>query len=242
MATKTIYDRLIENISRIREQIQRAVDRTGRPPDSTKLVAVTKYTAIDDGIIGTLITTGCRDFGESRPQLLVEKASLFYKQRSEINWHLIGALQKNKIRRVLPYVSLIHSLDSVPLIKSIDRIVTEESLPPVNGLIEVNISGDESKQGFKPNKVASALDVITNLRNIRICGLMCMSGLHSTNDERRKEFAATRVLAEKLSQNCPDNCSVHELSMGMSDDFQIAIEEGATLVRIGSLLFEGVLF
>jgi len=242
MATKTICDQLNENISRVREQIQHVMDHAGRPPDSVKLVAVTKYTAIGDGIIGTLISAGCCDLGESRPQLLVEKALHFSGQKSKINWHLIGSLQKNKVRKILPYVSLIHSLDSVPLIEAIDRIAAEESLPPVNGLLEVNISGDESKQGFKPNEVAPALDIIAKLQNIRISGLMCMSGLHSTDDERRAEFAATRILAEKLAHNCPDNCTMRELSMGMSDDFQIAIEEGATLVRIGSLLFEGVLF
>ena len=242
MATKTIYSRLNENISRVRDQIQYAVNHAGRTLDSVKLVAVTKYTTTDDGIISALVAAGCYDFGESRPQLLVEKALYFSEHQSKINWHLIGSLQKNKIRKLLPYVSLIHSLDSVPLIKAIDRIATEESLPPVRGLLEVNISGDESKQGFKSKEVASALDVIAKLQNIRICGLMCMSGLHSTNDERRAEFAAARILAEKLAENCPDYCTMRELSMGMSDDFQIAIEEGATLVRIGSLLFEGVLF
>ena len=239
---KTMCERIIENISLVREQIQGAADRTGRTPDSVKLVAVTKYTAIDDGIIGTLITAGCRDLGESRPQLLIEKALCFSGQKSKINWHLIGSLQKNKVRKVLPYVSLIHSLDSVPLIEAIDRIASEESLPPVNGLLEVNISGEASKQGFKSNEVAAALDAIAKLQNIRICGLMCMSGLHSTDETRRAEFAATRILAEKLTRNCPDNSTMRELSMGMSDDFQIAIEEGATLIRVGSSLYEGVLF
>jgi len=242
MATKSIYNRLTENISHVREQIQQAVDRTGRTPDSVKLVAVTKYVTESDGIFNALIAAGCCDFGESRPQLLHERAMLFYLEKPKVNWHLIGKLQKNKIRRVLPYVSLIHSLDSVPLINAIDRIATEESLPPVNGLLEVNISGDETKQGFNLQELAPALEIIARLRNIRICGLMCMSGLHSTDTERRTEFAATRLLAEKLAENCPDNCTMRELSMGMSDDFQIAIDEGATLVRIGSSLFEGVLF
>jgi len=242
MATKTNCTRIAENVSRVREQIQQTVNCAGRIPDSVKLVAVTKYTAIEDGMIGTLITAGCCDLGESRPQMLCEKALHFCEQKSKLNWHLIGPLQKNKVRKILPYVSMIHSLDSVPLIESVNRIAKEESLTPVNGLLEVNISGDESKQGFTISEITSVLDTIARLKNIRICGLMCMSGLHSTDDERRTEFAATRILAEKLAQNCPDNCTMRELSMGMSDDFQIAIEEGATLVRIGSSLFEGVLF
>ena len=242
MATKTISNRICENTSRVKEQIQQALNLAGRTPDSVKLVAVSKYATTEDGIIDALIAAGCCDLGESRPQMLIEKANHFSNQKSKINWHLIGSLQKNKVRKVLPHISLIHSLDSVPLIETVNRISIEESLPPVNGLLEINISGDETKQGFHIKDVASVFDIIARLSNIRICGLMCMSGLHSTDDERRAEFAATRQLAEKLAENCPDNSSMQELSMGMSDDFQMAIEEGATLVRIGSLLYEGVLF
>ena len=231
-----------DNVSAVTEQIRLAVHRVGRYTDSVKLIAVSKYATKHDGMIDALIAAGCHDLGESRPQLLIEKALQFSDQKSKINWHLIGALQKNKIRKVLPYLSLVHSLDSVPLIEAIDRIAVEESLPPVMGLLEVNISADEMKQGFRPQDVAPALEIISDLRNVRICGLMCMSGFHSNDYVRRAEFSATRELAEKLAANCPDNCTLSELSMGMSDDFQIAIEEGATLVRIGSSLFKGVLF
>jgi len=234
--------RIAENVAAVTEQIRQVAHRAGRAADSVKLVAVSKYATKDDGIIAALIAAGCCDLGESRPQMLVEKAMLFFEQKTKLHWHLIGSLQKNKVRKVLPYVSLIHSLDSVPLIKSIDRICREESFPPIAGLLEINISGDETKQGFSPESLAPALDVIARLSNIRICGLMCMSGLHSNDDQRRAEFALTRQLAEKLAANCPDNCTMRELSMGMSDDFQLAIEEGATLVRIGSLLYDGVLF
>ena len=234
--------RIADNVSVVTEQIRQAAIRAGRAAYSVKLIAVSKYATKGDGIIDDLLAAGCHDLGESRPQLLIEKAIHFSEQKSKINWHLIGSLQKNKVRKVLPYLSLIHSLDSVSLIEAIDRIASEESLPPVAGLLEINISGDETKQGFRSQELAAALDAIAELRNIRICGLMCMTGLHSTDAQRCSEFAATRQLAEKLAANCPDNCTMNELSMGMSDDFQIAIEEGATLVRIGSLLFEGVLF
>jgi pyridoxal phosphate enzyme (YggS family) len=205
------------------------------------LVAVSKYASFDDGIINTLIYSECRDLGESRPQSLIEKAHHFSAQKSKIRWHLIGKLQKIKIRKTLPHISLVHSLDSLSLIKTINRIAEEESLPDIRGLLEVNISGDETKQGFKPNELEEALHAIAPLLYIRICGLMCMSGLHSTEAERRAEFAATRKLAEKLGANCPYNCGMGHLSMGMSDDFQLAIEEGATIVRVGSKLYEGVL-
>ena len=234
--------KIAENVFIVTEQVRQAARRAGRSPVAVKLVAVSKYATKDDGIIDALIAAGCCDLGESRPQTLIEKAVHFSEQKPKLNWHLIGPLQKNKVRKVLPYLSLIHSLDSVPLIETMDRIASEESLPPITGLLEVNISGDETKQGFWPGDVTSALDAIARLPKIKICGLMCMSGLRSTDDQRRKEFAATRQLAEKLAANCPDNCTMQDISMGMSDDFQIAIEEGATLVRIGSLLYEGVLF
>jgi len=231
--------RIATNVSVIMDRIHQAAVASGRSPDAVKLVAVTKYASPNVGLPDALVAAGCRDLGESRPQSLIEKASLLQQPSRNVHWHLIGTLQKNKIRRVLPFVSLIHSLDSIPLLKAIDRIVREESLPPVNGLLEVNISRDETKQGFRPQELASALEMMGQLQNIRICGLMSMSGLHSTDDERHAEFAATRILTEKLTVNCPDNCSMHELSMGMSDDFPIAIAEGATLVRIGSALYDG---
>lgn len=234
--------RIAANISDVREKIRQAAERAGRTPDSVKLVAVSKYVTVDDGIIDAMIAAGCRDFGESRPQILLEKALHFSDRKSNIRWHMIGTLQRNKVRKILPHVMLFHSLDSVALIETIDRIVAEESLSPASGLLEVNISGDETKQGFRPAELAAVLDTVAELRNIRICGLMCMSGLHSTDDQRRAEFVTTRRLAEKLAKNCPDNCAVNELSMGMSDDFETAIEEGATLVRVGSSLYEGVLF
>ena len=234
--------RIADNVAAVTEQIRQSALRAGRTADSVKLVAVSKYATLDDGIMAALIAAGCCDLGESRPQRLIEKATHFVDPKAKLRWHLIGSLQKNKVRKVLPHVSLIHSLDSLPLIEAIDRIAKEEFLSPIDGLLEVNISGDETKRGFLPNDVASALDSIARLSHIRICGLMGMSGLHSTEDERRKEFAAARQLAEKLAANCPDNCSMRELSMGMSEDFPLAIAEGATLVRIGSLLYDGVLF
>ncbi len=232
---------IAENVATVAERIRQASQKAGRAADSVRLIAVSKYAAKDDGIIDSLIDAGCRHLGESRPQLLVEKAIHFADQKSKINWHLIGTLQKNKVRKVLPHMALVHSLDSLSLIETVDRVAAEESLPPVHGLLEVNISGDATKQGFRPEELAPAIDAVSRMQNVRIDGLMCMSGLHSTDDLRRAEFAATRQLAERLAGLCPDNCAMRELSMGMSDDFQIAIEEGATLVRIGSSLYDGVM-
>ncbi|MCL2348318.1 MAG: YggS family pyridoxal phosphate-dependent enzyme [Planctomycetaceae bacterium] len=244
---RELQEKIDTNVSAVRERISDAAKRSGRTPESVKLIAVSKYAQKDDGIIEALLNAGCRDLGESRPQMLIEKAeafasSPFASSTSEIHWHLIGTLQRNKIRKVLPFVSLMHSLDSVRLIEAIDRIIAEESLPPVTGLLEINISGDATKQGFAPGDFPAVLEEIAEFSNVKIRGLMCMSGLTSENHERRAEFAAAGKLWESLIPHCPDNCRMEELSMGMSDDFELAINEGATMVRLGSSLFENILF
>ncbi|MGL4595362.1 MAG: YggS family pyridoxal phosphate-dependent enzyme [Thermoguttaceae bacterium] len=214
-------------IEPVLEQIAEAAARSGRAANAVKLVAVTKYSSLNDGLIDDLIAQNCFDFGEARPQSLWEKAAHF--RSFPIQWHLIGPLQRNKIRKVLPDVSMIHSLDSFHLAESIDRIAEEENRKsPVRCLVEVAISNDANKQGVLPQNLDQLLDQIAALRHIQIDGLMGMSGLDSNDDDRRRQFAAMKTLAEKKQ--------LPELSMGMSDDFQIAIEEGATIVRLGSIL------
>jgi pyridoxal phosphate enzyme (YggS family) len=235
------FRQIADNVSAVQARISEAALRSGRATDSVTLVAVSKYVKKDDDAMNALLAAKCYNLGESRPQMLLEKAEHFLEQKSKIRWHQIGSLQKNKVRKILPYVSLIHSIGSTELLETIDRIVDEEALPPVHGLLEINISGDATKQGFQPQDMAFVLETVSKLRCLQIDGLMCMSGLHSIDDKRRKEFAATRQLAEKLAPLCSDHCRMTELSMGMSDDFPLAIQEGATIVRIGSLLFDGVL-
>ena len=236
-----LQEKIDANVSVVRGRILDAAKRFGRTPESVKLIAVSKYAQKDDGIIEALLNAGCRELGESRPQKLIEKAEAFASSTSKIHWHLIGTLQRNKIRKVLPFVSLVHSLDSVRLIEAVDRIIIEESFPPVEGLLEINISGDATKQGFAPGDFPAALEEIAKFPNVKIRGLMCMSGLTSESHERRAEFAAAGKLWKSLAPYCPDNCRMEELSMGMSDDFELAIDEGATMIRIGSSLFENIL-
>ncbi|MDR1492744.1 MAG: YggS family pyridoxal phosphate-dependent enzyme [Planctomycetaceae bacterium] len=236
------FKQIADNLSAVKAKISDAALRSGRAADSVTLVAVSKYLKKDDDAMHALLAAECYDLGESRPQTLLEKAEYFSKQKSKIRWHQIGSLQKNKVRKILPHVSLVHSIDSAELLETIDRIVGEESLPPAHGLLEINISGDVTKRGFSPRDIIFVLETISKLRHIRIDGLMCMSGLYSANKERREEFAATRRLAEKLTPLCPNNCRMTKLSMGMSDDFPLAVQEGATIVRVGSLLFDGIKF
>ncbi|MDR1383990.1 MAG: YggS family pyridoxal phosphate-dependent enzyme [Planctomycetaceae bacterium] len=235
------FRQIADNVSTVWTKISDAVIRSGRTSDSVTLVAVSKYVKKDDDAMNALLAAKCYDLGESRPQMLIEKAEYFSEHQSKIHWHQIGSLQKNKVRKLLPHVSLIHSIGSTELLETINRIANEEALPPVHGLLEINISGDATKQGFSPQMVIEVLETVSKLRHIQIDGLMCMSGFSSTDDKRCKEFAATRQLAEKLIPFCPDNCRMAELSMGMSDDFPLAIQEGATIVRVGSLLFDNVI-
>ena len=221
---------IAENLQFLGERISNAADRSGRSAKEIRLVAVTKYAQPDDGFIEALLEAGCRDLGEARPQSLVEKAERFQSFSGEIHWHLIGSLQRNKIRRLLPVCDMIHSVDSLRLLDAIDRIAEEDNLsnvPPL--LLEINISAEETKHGFEPEELPDVLEYAAKFPRLRIGGLMGMSGLRSDETQKRREFQTLFRLAESHG--------LRELSMGMSDDFEIAIEEGATLLRLGSVLY-----
>ncbi|MDR1962169.1 MAG: YggS family pyridoxal phosphate-dependent enzyme [Planctomycetaceae bacterium] len=243
---KSFLDRIAANVRETRDRINIAAQKSGRNGCDIDLVAVSKYAATGDGMIEALVAAGCVDLGEARPQLLQEKAEFYASY--PIRWHLIGSLQRNKIRKIIAVTNLIHSLDSIRLAEAIHRIVQEENgnenhlLPkiaePVHCLLEVAISGDAEKHGFAPQEIPETLEQLGKLKSIVIDGFMCMSGLESDEHETRREFAAVRQLAESLRQHgTPPNVKLETLSMGMSNDFEIAIEEGATLVRIGSRLY-----
>ncbi|MDR0335741.1 MAG: YggS family pyridoxal phosphate-dependent enzyme [Planctomycetaceae bacterium] len=241
---QTFLDRIAMNVRETRDRIDIAARKSGRCGSEVTLVAVSKYAATGDGMIEALVTAGCVDLGEARPQLLQEK-SVFYSSYP-IRWHLIGSLQRNKIRKILSVTTLIHSLDSIRLAEAINRVVQEqhdtENIPtdaePIHCLLEVAISGDAGKHGFATHEIPETLEQLGELKHIAVEGLMCMSGLESDELETRHEFAAVRQLAESLRQHgTPPNIKLDVLSMGMSGDFEIAVEEGATLVRIGSRLY-----
>jgi PLP dependent protein len=224
--------RIAENVARIRGRIADAASRSGRPADAVTLVAVTKYVSPDT--VRPLVDAGCRDLGESRPQQLWERAAQLADL--PIRWHLIGHLQRNKVRRTLPLVAMIHSVDSPRLLAAID----EERLPPLPVLLEIHISSEDAKSGFAPDEIEPLLARAADYRNISIRGLMGMASLEGGLDVARREFAALRELRDRLRAKCPPGVTLDELSMGMSGDFEVAIEEGATFVRVGSALFEGL--
>ena len=236
MSSNDLLHRVAANVQKVRQRIERSAIKSGRTGNDVRLVAVSKYASIGDGIVEALFAAGCNDLGEARPQQLLEKSEHYADV--PVRWHLIGSLQRNKVRKILPVTSLLHSLDSIRLAETINRIAEEEQLPAVPCLLEVAISQDTSKQGIKPEQVLEVLDKIGVYKNIVVEGLMGMAGLESDETQIRREFGMLRTAAESaLDRELPPNVSLSELSMGMSNDFEIAIEEGATLVRIGSILY-----
>lgn len=231
--------RIAANVHAVRERISAASRNSGRTVDAVRLVAVTKYVEIDD--VRAVLAAGVRDLGESRPQALVEKARLLSDE--PIAWHLIGPWQTNKVKLALPHVAWLHSGDRPRLFEAIDAAqpaALAAARPPLDVLLEVNISGDATKHGFAPDALAPQLPRLARLRGIRVRGLMAMSGLDSDPDQTRREFAAVRTLRDRLACISPPELAWDQLSMGMSGDFEAAIAEGATMVRVGSALFEGL--
>lgn len=226
--------RLAENLQRIHARMDAACDRSGRSRTDVKLIAVTKYAELD--WVRGLIELGVRELGESRPQQMVSRSR---QLTSEIHWHLIGHLQRNKVEMVLPVTSLLHSVDSVRLVEAVAAAGRkQQSLPRV--LLEVNVSGEDSKDGFAVEQLLDAWPRILALESVTIDGLMTMAPLSGDREAARPIFRALRELRDRLRDLSGGGSPLPELSMGMSGDFEIGIEEGATLIRVGSSLFEGL--
>lgn len=227
-----------ENLARVRERIAQAAEAAGRSAGEITLVGVTKYVGAAQA--RELVAAGCTDLGESRPQELWAKASELASASREtgapIRWHLIGHLQRNKVRRTLPLVSLIHSVDSLRLLAAIDAEwkalapTLTDPVPTIRALLEINTSGDVAKQGMKPGEIEPILAAAGQFPRVEICGLMTMAALDGGPAIAARNFAVLRELADRFQ--------LQERSMGMSGDFEIAIREGATIVRIGSALWE----
>jgi pyridoxal phosphate enzyme (YggS family) len=224
--------RIAENLEAMRERIAAAAARSGRRAQDVQLVAVTKY--VGPAEIRHVVAAGCAELGESRPQQLWERA----EQLADlpIRWHFIGHLQRNKIRRTLPLAAMIHSVDSLRLADALEATAAELSLE-IPALLEVHASGESTKGGFEPDELEPAIAHFAAYRHLQIRGLMCMAALEGGLDVARGNFSSLRQLRDRLRANCPANVRLDELSMGMSNDYEVAIEEGATLVRVGSALF-----
>ncbi|WP_425616272.1 YggS family pyridoxal phosphate-dependent enzyme [Anatilimnocola sp. NA78] len=235
MATSELNPVLLENIARVRALVAEAAVRSGRQATDVTIVAATKY--VDANITRQVATAGMLELGESRPQEIWSKAPELTDL--PIRWHLIGHLQRNKVRRTLPLVSLFHSIDSLRLLEELETEAAKLE-QTVSLLLEVNISGDAAKHGFSPDEMPAAIEAAAKLNHLKIRGLMSMAGLDTDAATAQRQFAAVRQLRDQLAPSAPPNISLAELSMGMSGDFREAIAEGATIVRIGSSFFEGL--
>jgi hypothetical protein len=235
---------IADNLHRVQERIARAAEFAGRDPNEITLVGVTKY--IDSRAAAKLIAAGCTKLGESRPQELWKKAGEVASaagqttNQASIHWHLIGHLQRNKVARTLPLVTLIHSVDSERLLAELNQACIDghSTLSGVDILLEVNTSGDASKHGLAPDEVAPILESMTKYPRVFVLGLMTIAALEGGETVAARNFAALRELRDKLRINDYPHSALNELSMGMSDDFEVAIKEGATIVRVGSLLWQ----
>lgn len=213
----------------IRSRMDAAALRAGRDPSEVDLVAVSKTQPAE--AVRELFEAGQGVFGENRVQELLAKAPLL---PGAVRWHLIGHLQKNKIRKVLPAVELIHGVDSLELAREIDRIAGELGLFP-RVLLEVNVAGERTKFGFAPDAVRASLDDLLALPRLQVEGLMAIPPAVDHPGDARPFFAALRGLRDDLAAR--SGAPLSTLSMGMSGDFESAIAEGATLVRVGTALF-----
>jgi len=236
-----IPQRLADNLKSVRQKISDAAGRAGRDATEVTLVAVTKY--VDVEMTAALLRAGCHHLGESRPQVLWDKSATISDagNSDEVRWHMIGHVQRNKVDRTLPIVEMIHSVDSDRLLEAVEASARKQMLGPVSILLEVNVSEDASKHGWRPDEMSAVLKSCDRYSNVQVVGLMTMASRTRLGDLARKDYSRLRELRDELRAHCPANVSLDHLSMGMSGDFEIAIEEGATIVRIGTALFEGCL-
>ena len=217
------------NLERIRSTIAEAAARSGRKPDDVELIAVSKKQ--DAEKVRAAFDAGQAIFGESRVQEARAKIPLL---PSGTRWHFIGHLQRNKIRHALPLFELFHSVDSYALACDLQRIADEEGVRP-RVLLEVNVSGEGSKIGFSPDNVKGSMEALLQLGRLEIEGLMTIPPLAPKAEDSRRYFVILRELRDELQRGF--NVGLPQLSMGMSNDYGVAIEEGATLVRVGTAIF-----
>lgn len=218
-----------ENLERVRSQIADAATKSGSSPGEVELVAISK--THDAEKVRAAYEAGQNLFGESRVQ---EARAKIPELPSALRWHFVGHLQKNKIRHALPLFELFHGIDDVDLARDLNRIADEEGLHP-RILLEVNVAGEGSKFGFKPDALREQMESLLSLNRLSIEGLMTIPPLDEEAEASRKFFVDLRELRDALEKQF--NVKLPTLSMGMTNDYIVAVEEGATLVRVGTAIF-----
>ena len=220
-----------ENLDQVRETINAACIRAGRRPEEVTLIAVSKTKPVP--MLEEAYAAGTRDFGENKVQeILAKKPEL----PQDIRWHMIGHLQRNKVKYLIGKTTLIHSVDSLRLAEVIEAEAAKKNCL-VDVLIEVNVAGEESKFGISPEEVLPLVEQIARFRHIKIKGLMTIAPFVENPEENRIHFANLRKLSVDIAAKNIDNVSMRILSMGMTNDYEVAIEEGATMVRVGTGIF-----
>jgi pyridoxal phosphate enzyme (YggS family) len=220
-----------ENLERVRERVEAAASRTGRAADAITIIAVTKTHGPE--VVTEAIEAGIADIGENKVQEFLAKAP---SVQLPCRWHLVGHLQTNKVAKIIGRFSLIQSVDSVRLAEHLSRAGQQVGVT-TDILLEVNTSGEESKYGFAPEETADACRLIAVLPGIKVLGLMTIGPLVGDRSTIAGAFVRLRRLRETVEAARYENVAMEHLSMGMSDDFEIAIEEGSTMVRLGRVLF-----
>ncbi len=221
-----------DNYAYIKNHIIEICKRIGRDPDEVTLIAVSKTKPVD--ALSEAFDAGARDFGENKVQELTEKMDFF--ANAHINWHMIGHLQKNKVKYIIGRVSMIHSVDSIELLQKIDSISKDRQVI-TDVLIEVNVGNEESKFGLKLDEVEDFISSASELSNIRIRGLMTVAPYVENPEDNRMLFRSLKLMLDKLKKKAQNNAQCDVLSMGMTNDYEIAIEEGSTMVRVGTAIF-----
>ncbi|RTZ58050.1 MAG: YggS family pyridoxal phosphate-dependent enzyme [Gammaproteobacteria bacterium] len=226
-------EELIENLQRVRENIEKACQRAGRPVDSVKLLGATKTKP--STILRWAYEAGLKVFGENRVQEFLKKWEEL-RDLPDIEWHFIGRLQSNKVKYIIDKVRLIHSVDRPSLVDELQKRATKKGIKEVDILVEVNVGEEETKGGVKPEETPKLFEyILKNAPALRIRGLMAIPPYREDSEEVRPYFVKLRELRDKLAEEF--NLQLPELSMGMSHDYTVAIEEGATIIRVGSAIF-----
>lgn len=222
---------LLDNLNDVEKRIQAACDRSGRKREEVLLVAVSKTKPVE--MIEEIMAAGIVEFGENKPQELRDKYEVLPKN---LHFHMIGHLQTNKIKYVIDRAVLIHSIDSIRLAEAVNAEAKKhDRIMPV--LVEVNVAQEESKSGFLVEETEEAIREIAKLSNIRVEGLMTIAPFVENAEENRQYFVKLRKLSVDIAAKNIDNVIMHHLSMGMTGDYEVAIEEGATMVRVGTGIF-----
>jgi len=221
-----------ENVESLRRRIARACDRAGRDPADVTLVAVTKTFSVD--AVRAALNAGIRDVGENYVQELLKKRGELHDDT--VSWHFIGHLQSNKIRLIVRWISMIHAVDSAGLGREIDRRAAQAGRV-IDCLIEVNTTGEKSKFGVHPGQVMGLVRELGDLENVRLAGLMTIGPFLADPEGSRPMFRRLRELRDEIAALRQLNAPMRHLSMGMTGDFEVGIEEGATMIRIGTAIF-----